>query len=369
MDVKRDYYEILGISRNASQDEIKQAYRKLVKKYHPDVSKEANASEKFKEVQEAYQILNDSQKRSNYDRFGHQDNYNNFGGGSGFQDFSDGFDFGDIFENFFGNQRQSQTRQRQNYAEDTTIRIEIEFLEACLGVKKIIKFQIKEDCSQCHGIGAENPQDVENCSHCNGLGYIKVNQKFLFNNITTQQMCPYCRGQGQKINKKCSRCKGSKRVFNEKELEISIPAGVEDGMTLKVPNQGNIGHLGAKNSDLLINISVRSHKTFIREDQNILSTFFINYYDAILGNTFVVDTIYGEVYLKIPSGTQSHTQFKLKNKGIPYLNSSYRKGDHYITVKVTIPTKLTSHEKKLIEQIKEIDSSKQNIKKDKSWFF
>ncbi|MEZ0180566.1 molecular chaperone DnaJ ['Camptotheca acuminata' phytoplasma] len=371
MSVKRDYYDVLGVPKNADLNTIKKSYRMLVKKYHPDVSKETNAAEKFKEVQEAYQVLSNEEKRSNYDRFGHQDNYNNFGGGSGggFQDFGQEFSFDDIFDGFFGNRKQSSQSRNNFETDDKHVEIQIDFLEACLGTEKEIQFKIEEDCGQCKGTGAQSLKDLQNCAYCNGTGYIKRTQSTFLGNISTKQVCSHCHGVGQKILKKCSFCKGSQRVSNLQKIKISIPAGIEDKMTIKMPNKGNGGHLGSYNSDLYILVKIRPHDTFTREKQDIISVFLINFYDAILGNTFSVPTIYGEINLKIPEGTQTHTKFKIKNKGVPYLNSSYRKGDHYVIVKVKIPTKLTSHQKKLIQQIKELDTFQENTKQNKSWFF
>ncbi|WP_284928136.1 molecular chaperone DnaJ [Candidatus Phytoplasma sp. AldY-WA1] len=372
MKSKRDYYDVLEVSKNASDTEIKKSYHRLVKKYHPDVSKEDNAATKFKEVQEAYQVLSNAQKRSDYDRFGHQD-YSNFNN-SGFQGFNQGFsssDFGnfdDIFGSFFGENRTNKQKNTNN-VKDKYVECVIDFLEACLGGKKEIKVDFEEDCKQCHGTGAQNKTDVKICNYCNGTGHITKYQRTFLGNISTQQVCSYCRGAGRIIAKKCSFCKSSKRVLNVKTISIDIPAGVEDGMTMKLDQQGHGGHLNSKNSDLYITFKIRPHEIFEREKQNIISTVWINFYDAILGKELSIPTIYGEVELKIPEGTQTHTKFKLKNKGIPYLHSNFRKGDHFVIVKIKTPTKLSSHQKKLIEQIKELDTFNENINKNKSWFF
>ncbi|MDC9031915.1 molecular chaperone DnaJ [Columbia Basin potato purple top phytoplasma] len=367
--MKKDYYDVLQVSRNASEEEIKSSYRKLVKKYHPDVSKESNAAEKFKEVQEAYQVLSNPQKRSDYDNFGHQD-YNDFGN----QGFSQGFSsqgfsgINDIFETFFG-EKQTKNTNNKYKTQDKYVEYVIDFLDACLGAEKEIKIEFEEDCHQCNGTGAQSPTDIQICYHCQGTGYITKYQRTFLGNIATKQLCSYCRGQGKTIHKKCSLCKGLQRVSNVKKVKISVPAGIEDGMTMQLDKQGNGGHLNTRNSDLYITFKVRPHDIFQREKQNIISTIWIDFYDAILGKELNIPTIYGEVELKIPEGTQTHTKFKLKNKGVPYLNTSYRKGDHYVIVKVKTPTQLSSHQKKLIQEIKELDLFKENTKKNKSWGF
>ncbi|MDV3196287.1 MAG: molecular chaperone DnaJ [Candidatus Phytoplasma stylosanthis] len=367
MSSKRDYYDILGISKNATENEIKKAYRTLVKKYHPDVSKEANATEKFKEIQEAYQILSNPEKKRDYDRFGHRNDYNNFNSNN-FKDFSQEFNFEDIFENFFGSSKNKQSQKRnRDKIEDKNINITIDFLEACLGVEKEIQFQFEEDCHECNGTGAKSKEDIQTCYYCDGKGYIKRTKMTFLGSVSTQQVCSYCQGKGRIIIKKCLFCKGLKRVSGIKKVKVSIPAGIESGMTIKIKNQGN--KIGNYNSDLYINVEVKSHSLFERKNQDIYTNLWINFYDAILGNDFSVSTIHGEVNLRIPEGTQSHTQFRLKNKGVPYLNSSYQKGHHYVIVKVKTPQKLTSHQKKLIQQIKELDQINENTKKNKSWFF
>ncbi|WP_284928759.1 DnaJ C-terminal domain-containing protein [Candidatus Phytoplasma sp. AldY-WA1] len=325
MKSKRDYYDVLEVSKNASDTEIKKSYHRLVKKYHPDVSKEDNAATKFKEVQEAYQVLRNAKKRSDYDRVWHQD-YSNFNN-SGFQGFNQGFSSGE---------NRTNKQKNTNNVKDKYVECVIDFLEACLGGKKEIKVDFEEDCKQCHGTGVPNKTDVKICNYCNGTGHITKYQRFFFKKY---QVCSYCRGTGRIIAKKCSFCKSSKRVLNVKTISIDIPAGVEDGMTMKLDQQGHGGHLNSKNSDLYITFKIRPHEIFEREKQNIISTVWINFYDAILGKELSIPTIYGEVELKIPEGTQTHTKFKLKNKGIPYLHSNFRKGDHFVIVKIKTPTK------------------------------
>ncbi|WP_341266782.1 molecular chaperone DnaJ [Candidatus Phytoplasma fraxini] len=350
--MKKDYYDILGVSKNSSESEIKSAYRKLVKKYHPDISKEPNASEKFKEVQEAYQVLSNAQKRSNYDHYGHQE-YNNSDFGNDFQGFQQGFDFGDIFENFFG-EKKSQKNKNKYKVQDQKIEYVIDFLDACLGKKIEFQTKFEKDCEHCNGTGAHSNQDFRTCYYCEGSGYITEYQKTFLGNIGTQSICYHCNGKGKTINKKCAFCKGLQRISSIKTIKVDIPAGIEDGMIMKLDKQGHGKHLNSENSDLYITIKIRPHNIFERDKQNIISTVYINFYDAILGKTISILTIYGEVELKIPAETQTHTKFKLKGKGIPYLNSSYRKGDHYVTVKIKNP-RLSNKQKELIKQIKDLD--------------
>ncbi|MBP3059275.1 molecular chaperone DnaJ [Texas Phoenix palm phytoplasma] len=366
----KDYYEILGLTRNATEEDIKKAYKKLSKKYHPDVSKDPKSEEKFKEVQEAYHVLKDPNKRSSYDRFGNS-NGNNFHQ-SGFQGFGGEnmeFDFGDIFESFFGSRQNKSNKNNSNPApEDKHIELCIDFMDSVLGAKKEINFVVEEDCHKCHGTGAQSPKDIELCSYCDGTGYITVNKRIFLGNITTQQICPQCKGKGQTILNKCYFCQGKKRVKKNKRTIFNIPAGVEKGMTFKLEQQGDGGHLNSPNGDLYIEISIKDHEIFKREKQNIISTAYITFYEAVLGTVISVPTIYGEIDLKIPEGTQSHTSFRIKNKGVPYLNSSYKKGDHYVIIKITTPKNLTTTQKNILKQFKELEKSNNN-KKSKSWFF
>nr|WP_153368507.1 molecular chaperone DnaJ [Candidatus Phytoplasma sacchari]KAB8122862.1 molecular chaperone DnaJ [Candidatus Phytoplasma sacchari] len=367
MSQKKDYYEILGLTKNASLDDIKKAYRKFSKKYHPDLCKDSNAAEKFKEVQEAYQVLSDPQKKSDYDSFGHS-GFNNFNN-NGFRGFSNNdFDLGDIFDSFFGEKRSSKRHSKKG--KDKHVKITIDFLEAALGVEKNIQFNIEEDCVNCKGTGARDPKDIHLCSHCDGSGYVTVAQRTFLVNFTTQQICPYCKGAGKTILNKCLFCNGKQRVLQMKKTKLNIPAGVEDGMTLKVSQEGNHGFFGNISGDLYVDIQIRPHNIFQRKGQDVYSTVFIDFFQATLGDIINVSTIYGMVNLKIPEGTQTDTKFRLKNKGISYIGSSYRKGDHYIIVKVKTPVNLTNREKELLKEFREIFQSKNYSKKNKSsWFF
>lgn len=368
MNQKKDYYAILGISKDAKENEIRSAYRKLAKKFHPDVSKETNAAQKFKEVQEAYEVLINPTKRSNYDRFGHANEQNYDFGGSGFQGFgNDEFDFGDIFGNFFG--KKSQRGTKSNKGQDQHIEMILDFIEAALGVEKKIAFEIEKDCEHCEGTGARTKKDIHVCDYCNGEGYITSSQKTFLGNFTTQQVCPKCNGQGKKILNKCSFCKGYQRVRGTKTLNLNIPGGIDDGETLVSKGQGHEGHLGAPNGDLYVRIKVNSHEFFKRDKQDIISTIFISIFQATLGAVISVPTIDGEINLTIPEGTQNDNKLRLKNKGVPYTNASYRRGDYYVIIKIKTPIKLTKEQKELFRQLQILEENKNNTKKSRFWSF
>ncbi|TVY12259.1 molecular chaperone DnaJ [Candidatus Phytoplasma pini] len=355
MNTKRDYYDVLGISKTASEQEITKAYRTLTKKYHPDISKENNATEKFKEVQKAYETLKDPQKRSNYDNFGH-DAYNQQTS-SGFQGFSNsgGFDFvDDIFETFFGGRTSKNNSQKTKVQKDLHVEMTISFLDAVLGTEKKIDLDIEEDCPQCNATGAKESKDIILCSSCNGSGYITKTQRIFLGNINTKQVCNKCRGTGHIILNKCFLCKGDKRIKNKKTFTINIPAGVEDGMTLQLEEKGNKGHLGVSNGDLYILFHVLKHENFERKENDIFSNVDITFSQATLGAIIDIKTIYGEINLKIPAGTQTNTKFRLKHKGVSYLNT-YRKGDHYVIVKIITPTKLSYEQKQLFRRLQELE--------------
>lgn len=351
---KRDYYEVLGLTKGASSEEIKKAYRSLAKKYHPDVSKEPNAEEKFKEVQEAYDVLNDPQKKSQYDQFGHAGaNGDPFGGFGGFN--GQGFGgFEDIINSFFGGGSQRQRSSRQQ-GDDIQMRMTIDFMEAVLGTKKAVEVDITEDCGHCHGSGAESSKDVETCTRCHGSGYVNVDQRTMFGTMRTQAACPSCGGKGQTIKNKCHVCSGNGRVKAKKKVDVKIPAGVQDDMTLRVPGYGHGGKKGAESGDLYINFRVKPHKLFKRSGIDIVLDLPITFAQAALGDKIEVPTIYGKVDLVIPAGIQSGTTLRIKEKGTKDVRSG-RLGDQNVIVTVETPKNLSSEEKKLFEQLKEIDS-------------
>lgn len=350
---KRDYYDVLGVSKGASEEDIKKAYRSLAKKYHPDISKEENAEEKFKEVQEAYENLSDKEKRSNYDQYGHSGNpFEGFS--SGFSGFSGGgfSDFSDIFSSFFGGGGKSRQRASNGPLDGADIKrnITVDFMDAVLGKKINISYEIEKDCPTCNGTGAKSPSDIETCSRCHGAGYIDVSQRTMFGTIRNQQVCPVCGGEGKTIKNKCQTCGGTGRVKEIINKEIDIPAGVDSGDTLRVNNLGHGGHLGGRKGDLLITFRVKNHLEFKRNGEDILLEIPITISEAVLGAKIDVPTIYGEKVLNVPAGIQSGDNIRMRDLGT-YNPRNKRKGDQIVKVKITIPKKISNDEKQLFEKL------------------
>lgn len=357
---KRDYYEVLGLQKGASQDEIKKAYRSLVKKYHPDVNKAADAESKFKEVQEAYDVLNDPQKKSQYDQFGHQANDGNpFGGfgGAGFGGFED------IISSFFGGGARSQRREKAQ-GDDIQMRMTIDFMEAVLGTKKPVDVEVTEDCRHCHGSGAESAKDIDTCNRCHGTGYINIEQRTFLGTMRSQSACPVCGGKGQTIKNKCHVCLGNGRTRTKKNVDVKIPAGVDNDMTLRVPGYGHGGKKGAESGDLYINFRVRPHKIFKRQGTDIILDLPITFTQAALGDKVEVPTIHGKVDLTIPAGIQSGTALRLKDKGTSDVRSG-KKGDQNVMITVETPKNLSGEEKKIFEQLKNLDAPRKKSTWDK----
>ena len=358
---KRDYYDVLGVSKTATEDEIKKAYRKLAKQYHPDLNPgNKEAEEKFKEINEANEVLSDPQKRSQYDQFGHADpTQQGFGGGFG--GFSGGFGgFDDIFSSIFGggsrgNSSRNSTRPRQG--DDIEQTITIDFMESIYGCKKLIKVNIEDECSSCGGTGAYSSKDIKICSRCHGAGSVLVEQNSLFGRIQTQTTCPKCGGKGQEIKRVCDTCGGKGRMRKTKDITVTIPEGVMDGMTMRLEGKGYAGYNGGPHGDLYIHVKVRNHEDFIREGDDIYLEVPITISQAVLGDSIDVPTVYGSVNLKIPAGTQSHTKFRLKGKGAKNVRSKIN-GDQYVVVKIDTPRSLNNEEKKLYEQIRKIEAKK-----------
>ncbi len=350
---KRDYYEVLGISKSANEDEIKKAYRSLAKKYHPDMNPgDAEAEIKFKEVNEAYAVLSDSEKRSKYDRFGHDAFDPSSGGGfGGFSGFGGAdFDFGDIFSSFFGGGGGS-SRSRANMpveGDDVATRVTVSFDEAAFGCKKEVNFARIENCPDCHGSGAANESDIEKCSECRGSGRITVRQQTMLGYMQTQRSCPSCSGRGKIIKNPCKNCNGKGRIKINKKLEVNIPSGIDDRQNIILRNQGSAGINGGPNGDLIIEVRVKEDKFFERDGNDIFCEIPISFAEATLGAEIDVPILGGgtEKY-KIPDGTQSGTTFTLKNKGIPDINTK-RKGDLIIKVAVETPKNLNSKQKELL---------------------
>lgn len=354
---KRDYYEVLGVSKDASEADIKSAFRKLAKKYHPDVSKEENAAEKFKEAQEAYTVLSDPAKRKQYDQFGHSAFNNGSGGFSGFE----GFDFGnvsDIFEDLFGGMGFS-TRSRQSgkstnspkRGADVLYNMTIDFEEAVFGTKKDIKIDVEEPCDECHGRGGF---DSKTCSECHGSGMIASEQRTMFGSFITKSTCPYCKGTGTTYERICKECQGRGKVTNRKTITVTIPAGIDSENRLRIAGKGGAGTNGGSNGDLYIEFKVREHEFYKREEDDIYINLPITITDAVLGAKREVPTLYGNVDLTIPAGTQNGENFRLRGKGIENVNTK-RKGDMYIIINVIIPEKITREQKKIFESLEQTD--------------
>lgn len=360
---KRDYYEILGLDKKASAGDIKKAYRKLVKKYHPDVNKESGAEEKFKEIQEAYEVLSDESKRSAYDQYGHAGTAGfNPGSSGGYTDFGGvPFDMGDIFNSIFGggmggfgfdfNQGEAGGL-REDRGADIRYRIRLSFDEAMKGGEYNIKIKKDEGCNKCNGTGSSSGKRKE-CSLCKGTGQQRQVRNTIFGQMAVMGMCEKCGGTGFTIDDPCKVCKGIGVNTVEESVNIKVPSGAYDGMVLRFRGGGNVGRNGGSVGDLYIEIEVESSAIFERRGNDIYSEVNIPIYSAVLGDQIAVKTIFEDVKLKIPKGTQSGTIFKLRGKGVPMFNSPKDRGDHYVRVNIDIPTRLSSKDKELWEELKE----------------
>lgn len=367
---KRDYYEVLGIQKGASDDEIKKAYRKMAKKYHPDINKEKDAEEKFKEVNEAYEVLSDPQKKATYDQFGHAGmDGAQFGGGQGFGGAGFG-GFEDIFGSFFGggfgggSGRRQQSGPRKG--NDRFMQMRVEFMDAIFGKSETVTLEVDEQCSHCHGSGAESASDVETCPTCHGSGRVVTQQRTPFGTFQSEAACPECNGSGKRIKKKCHKCNGKGYEHKRVKLDIKIPAGIQSGQQVRVPNKGERGSNGGPNGDLYIEILVSRHKNFVRDGNDIRISIPISAVDAALGCEVDVPTVYGDVSLKIPAGTQHGTQMRLRDKGVKSPRGA--QGDQYVEIRVEIPTKLTKEEKELYEKLKKAGKEESVFDKFKKAF-
>lgn len=355
---KRDYYEVLGVNKSASEDEIKKAYRLLAKKYHPDVSKEKDAESKFKEVQEAYDVLSDQTKRAQYDQFGHQ--AANGGFGQGFGGGFEGFDFGDIFSAFFGGQpRGSQKTSRPRKGSDIQKRMAVSFEESIFGKREKIRVPIYEECHVCHGSGAASSKDIHTCSRCRGSGSVVMETQTLFGRTQTRTTCPVCNGTGKEIRVKCNNCNGEGVERINKEVEIKVPEGIETGQQIRLEGFGNKGAMGGASGDLYIVFEVKPSDIFVREGDDIIINVPITFAQAALGAEIEVPTVYGKVLLKIAQGTQNDAKFRIKGKGAPNVRTKI-KGDQYVIVTVVTPTKLTNEQRRLFEQLLKVEDALQS---------
>ncbi len=345
---KRDYYEVLGIPRDAEKDDIRTAYRRLARQYHPDVNKDADAESRFKEINEAYQVLNDDEKRSVYDRYGHAGLNPNDMGGAGFGGFGG---FGDIFEDLFGGFGM-RTAGRQGPMRGTDLRfdLEITFEEAVFGVGKDITMSRMETCPECRGSGAEPGTTPTRCPECNGTGQIRRAQQSLFGSFVNVTTCPRCNGRGEVVTTPCSVCHGQQRVERPHTISVSIPAGVDDGNRIRLTGEGEAGTYGGPAGNLYVVLHVKSHAFFQRRETDILLNLNINVAQAALGDKITIPTLESEESLVIPAGTQTGAIFRLKGKGVPRVQSSGR-GDQIVIVNVAIPTHLDAEQKTLFAEL------------------
>lgn len=365
---KRDYYEVLGISRSASQDEIKKAYRKLAMKYHPDVNKDPDAEEKFKEINEANEVLSDPDKRAAYDRFG----FAGVSGQTGTGPFSSsGFPFEDlfggaagggmggfesIFDMFTGGAGRESARTRPMQGEDRYVQMKVDFMDAVHGVTKTVKLDVDEPCPHCHGTGAESPDDIKTCDKCHGTGSVFYTQQSIFGTIRQQAACDKCHGTGKIVTEDCHECNGTGYQHKRKNLDIKIPAGIRSGQIVRVAGMGEKGYNGGPNGDLMVEVTVPEDPVFKRKGNDIYINTEISALDAVLGTKIQVPTVNGDEELPIPPGTQPNQVFSLKGKGVTPRSGT--PGDEFVEVRVKIPRKISDKERELYEQLRGTESSK-----------
>ena len=366
---KRDYYEVLGVEKGASAEEIKKAYRKSAMKYHPDRNPgDKTAEEKFKELGEAYEVLSDDEKRARYDQYGHAGVDPNFGaggfnGGSGFGGFG-GFDFGDIFGEFFGGGRRSSTQNVPMRGENVGVRLEVTFEEAAFGTEKQVSAQRIENCGSCKGTGSADGT-VETCSYCRGAGQVRTTRNVMGMTMQTTSECPQCGGRGKVIKNPCATCRGKGKVRRTQKINVKIPAGVDHGQSVRVRGEGCVGSNGGPSGDLLVEISIRRHSVFQRYGQDVLCEVPITFTQAALGGEIEVPTLDGKTKFDLPEGTQTGREFVLNGIGIPYVNNPRRRGNHRFTVVVETPTKLNREQKELLQKLEDSIDGKSSPKRKK----
>lgn len=353
---KRDYYEVLGVSRSASIDDIKKAYRKLAVKYHPDKNPgDKEAEEKFKEATTAYSALSDADSRARYDQFGHAAFEQGGGGFSGFSGDFSGFEdiFGDLFSNFFGGSAGGSRRSRGQAGRDLRYDLEVSFEEAAFGTEKEIAIGRQIQCSSCTGSGAAPGSSPERCSTCAGAGQIRMQQGF----FTIARTCHSCNGLGQTIKNPCTKCRGSGREVSEGKLKVKVPAGIDNGQRLKLRGEGEAGSAGGPAGDLYVQIQIKPHEIFQRQEHEIVLEWPISYTDAVLGREVEVPTLDGPTNIKVPAGTQSGKVFRIRNRGIQVLGTT-RRGDQHVRVNIEIPKKVSDEERALLEKLKEFEEAR-----------
>lgn len=362
---KRDYYEVLGVDKNADDATIKKAYRQLAKKYHPDMNPgDAEAEKKFKEASEAYAVLSDPEKKRQYDQFGHAAFDGGMGGGAGGFDFS-GMDmgdiFGDIFGDFFGGGRRRSADNGPRKGANLRAVVRISFEEAAFGCEKEIEITLKDDCTTCHTTGAKPGTTPETCTKCGGKGKVVYTQQSFLGMVQNVQTCPDCGGTGKIIKEKCPDCHGTGYIANRKKIKVKIPAGIDNGQSVRIRDKGEPGTNGGPRGDLLVEVNVSRHPIFQRQDMNIYSTAPISFAQAALGGEVRISTIDGDILYDVKPGTQTDTRIRLKGKGIPSLRNSSVRGDHYVTLVVQVPTKLNEEAKEALRKFDEV--SGQSLKK------
>ncbi len=349
---KRDYYEVLGVDKNADDAALKKAFRQLAKKYHPDMNPgDKDAEQKFKEVQEAYAVLSDAEKRRQYDQFGHAAFEGGMGGAGGF-DFS-GMDMGDIFSDLFGDffgggRRSADNGPRKGANLRASVRITFE--ESISGCEKELEIVLKDECNTCHGTGAKPGTSPQTCTKCGGKGKVMYSQQSLFGMVQNVQTCPECNGTGKVVKEKCSDCRGSGYIASKKRIKVTIPAGIDNGQSVRIRDKGEPGRNGGPRGDLLVEVMVSRHPIFQRQDMNIYSTAPISYAQAALGGEVRINTVDGDVLYEVKPGTQTDTRIRLKGKGVPSLRNKAVRGDHYVTLVVQVPVKLNEAAKEALRK-------------------
>ncbi len=365
---KRDYYEVLGVDKNADEAAIKKAYRTLAKKYHPDANPgDEEAEKKFKEASEAYAILSDPEKKRQYDQYGHAAFEGGGAGGFGGFDFNGadfGDIFGDIFGDFFGGGRRGRTSNGPMKGANIRTSVRITFEEAVFGVDKEVELTLKDECTTCHGSGAKPGTTAETCSKCGGKGQVVYSQQTFFGPVRNVQTCPDCQGSGKVIKEKCTDCHGTGYIANRKKIQVSIPAGIDNGQSVRIREKGEPGTNGGPRGDLLVEVIVQRHPIFQRQDYHIYSTVPVSFAVAALGGEIVVDTVDGKVIYEVKPGTQTDTKVRLKGKGVPSLRNKEVRGDHYITLVVQVPDKLSHEAKELLKKFDEETGDSLNAAKN-----